>query len=186
MYGVLVGLLPELEGEEGELAPRHVLLHVDLVLILAQVGVPLAPDRLEVDLRPGRQVDVPQLGVAGALGVALEGVPVGPQEVATGEAAERPTTRVVVAHRDFEPRLLLLLVLKKNREKAIYTYTTNCKFSVSARTCSQVKLVPYEALIHVDSNVVGYFRRNDAILFEMYIFLMVITLFFSFQIVRLV
>ena len=37
--------------------------------------------------------------------------------------------------------------------------------------CSQVGLVPNESLFYGDSNVVGHFRRNDAILLVMYIFL---------------
>jgi len=51
--GVLVFLLPELEGEEGVLAPWHVLLDVDLVLVVGQVGVTLAANRPEVNLKKG-------------------------------------------------------------------------------------------------------------------------------------
>ena len=46
MDGVLVDALPELEGEEGVLAPGDGLDHVDLVLglVIRQVGIPLSPD----------------------------------------------------------------------------------------------------------------------------------------------
>ncbi len=50
MDRVLVLLLPELEGEEGVLAPWYVLLNVDLVLVVGQVGVTLATHGTEVNL----------------------------------------------------------------------------------------------------------------------------------------
>ena len=68
--GVLVLVLPELEGEQRVLSPGHILLHLDLCLLLGQSGEPLPADTPEVDLGPGRQVDVPQLPVRGRLGAA--------------------------------------------------------------------------------------------------------------------
>ena len=50
-------LLPELEGEEGVLAPWHVLLNVDLVLIVGQVGVTLAAHGTKVNLVKGKLKD---------------------------------------------------------------------------------------------------------------------------------
>ena len=61
--GVLVLLLPELQGEQSVLTPGHVLLHLDLGLLLGQPGEPLPADTAEVDLGPGRQVDEPELPV---------------------------------------------------------------------------------------------------------------------------
>ena len=49
--GVLVLVLPELQGEQGVLPPGHVLLHLDLRLFLGQPREPLPPDAAEVDLR---------------------------------------------------------------------------------------------------------------------------------------
>ena len=112
MHGVLVALLAELEREEGVLAPRHVLLHVDLALVLGEVGEPLPPHGPEVDLRPRREVDVPELGVAGGLGVAVEVVARPAEEVAAGEALEGPAAGEVVADGDLELGRLVALVLE--------------------------------------------------------------------------
>ena len=112
MNGVLVRLLPELEGEEGVLAPRDVLLDVDLLLIVAEVREPLPPDGEEVDLRPRGQVNEPELGVAGVLRAAHEVVRRGSEKVTSSDAAKRPPAAEVIAHRDLEFRGLVFLVLK--------------------------------------------------------------------------
>ena len=57
--GVLVLLLAELEGEQRVLAPRHILLHLDLGLLLGQPGEPLPADAAQVDLGPGSKMNVP-------------------------------------------------------------------------------------------------------------------------------
>ena len=48
--GVFVGLLPELEREEGVLTPGNVLLHLDLILGLGEVSKTLAADGPQVHL----------------------------------------------------------------------------------------------------------------------------------------
>ena len=87
--GVLVLKLTELQGEQRVLAPGHVLLHLNLGLLLRQPGEPLPADAPEVDLGPGRQVDIPQLSVRGALRSANQVVCTGAEKVATRDAPEK-------------------------------------------------------------------------------------------------
>ena len=88
VYGVLVLVLPELQGEQGVLSPGHVLHHLDLGLLLGQPGEPLPADTPEVDLGPGRQVDVPELSVRRRLGAADEIVSAGSEEISSLDAPE--------------------------------------------------------------------------------------------------
>ena len=86
--GVLVLVLPELQGEQSVLSPGHVLHHLDLGLLLGQPGEPLPADTPEVDLGPGRQVHVPQLSVRRRLGAADEIVSAGSEEISSLDAPE--------------------------------------------------------------------------------------------------
>ena len=88
------------------------------LVFFREVRVSLAADGPEVDLGPGRQVDVPQLAVRGRFGVAREGVAGGAQEVTAGQAAERPSAGEVVAHRDLELRGVVLLLLESLAKKS--------------------------------------------------------------------
>ena len=56
-------------------------------------------------------MDEPQLGITGALGVALEVVGGGTQEVPAGQGLESPTPRKIVAHRNLELGGLITLIL---------------------------------------------------------------------------
>ena len=76
--GVFVGLLAKLQREQCVFAPGNVFFHVNLVLIVRQVRESFATDRKKVDLRPRRQMNEPQLGIAGSLGRAHQRVRRGP------------------------------------------------------------------------------------------------------------
>ena len=54
--GILVLVLPELQREQGVLAPGNVLLDVDLLLVVRQVGVTFAADGTNVDLRTAEKM----------------------------------------------------------------------------------------------------------------------------------
>ena len=94
VYGVLVLVLPELQGEQCVLPPGHVLDHLDLGLLLPERGEPLPADAPEVDLRPGGQVDVPELPVRRRLGAADEIVSAGSKEISSLDAPARQTLLV--------------------------------------------------------------------------------------------
>ena len=94
--GVLVLVLPELQGEQGVLPPGHVLLHLDLRLLLGQPREPLPPDAAEVDLRPGSQVDVPKLPIRWRLGTANQIVSTGSEEVSTCNTSTKENGQLFV------------------------------------------------------------------------------------------
>ena len=79
-------------------------------------------------LRPGRQVDEPQLGVCGRLCLADECVRGGPQEVAAGERAEGPAAGEVVADADLELGRLVPLVLEEEKKTSFMYIWTRTDF----------------------------------------------------------
>ncbi len=112
MDGIFVRLLPELQGEEGVLAPGHVFLNMDLFLVVAQMGESFAANRQEVDLRSGCQMDKPELGISRILGLALQCIRRGSKKVAPGNALERPPPAEVIANGNLKLGRLVLLVLQ--------------------------------------------------------------------------
>lgn len=103
MNCILSGLiLPKLESKEGVLSPRDVGVYMDLVEILAQMGEPLASNRSQVHLRPGGQVHVPELLLAGHFCCTGQFVGRSAQEIAPDDVPERPFSATVFGHADLE------------------------------------------------------------------------------------
>ena len=105
----------------GPSPPTKLPTYLNLSLFLRQPGKSLPSDTPKVDLRPCRQVDIPQLGISGGLGRAHQGVRGGAQEISTSYTSEGPPARIVIAHRDLKlGGVVLLLVLTGHVAKLIH------------------------------------------------------------------
>ena len=62
-HSKFAGLLPELQGEHGVTAPRNVLLHVDLRLVLAQLCKPLPTNAPQIHLGHNNAMEHPNINL---------------------------------------------------------------------------------------------------------------------------
>lgn len=103
VQGIASALLgTELEGEKRILAPRNVGIHMDLILRLREMRESLASNGTQINLRPGGQVDRPELTGAGRLGRTDQLVGRAAKEVAARLVLQRPTAAAVLADADLE------------------------------------------------------------------------------------
>lgn len=121
MQGIAAALLgTELQSEEGVLAPGNVGIHMDLVLRLGEMGEPLPANRAEVHLRPGSQMDRPELTRPGGLRRADKFVRIAAEEVPTRLVLQRPASTPILADRNLEPAARVpLLALAQHVAKLI-------------------------------------------------------------------
>jgi len=121
VQGITTALLgTELQRKERILAPRNVGIHMDLILRLREMSEPLASNGTQIHLRPGSQMDRPELTGAGRFGRADQFVRSAAEEIAARLVLQRPATAAILTDADLEAAARVpLLALAQHVAKLI-------------------------------------------------------------------